>query len=316
MRIITALSFVLLVGVPAECESKSPISADQPEGVSENFVTFLNELHPGNRIGYRIHEHLPLVAGAVPTSNDGAGIDPDEVEGMILEFSKAAGVHKIKRPVTEEGWIPQDWAFYFVPTEDGIDVLWVVETKDLGLPEYYSAQQCFRMSGKTNADWRKNIAQTPAFSEYDLWEAIEKESPGEKLKSLSFFRVGDSWSSFPAKRKKTISRTPTGVELETAAQLSEGEVQSILDPKHPADFIIDSDNGLMTRSNLEGDWLSGIYWEGTTHLSNHHPADCLHAIVNLGPIPPNSRKAIRGKIYWMQGNPHDLLAHWQSDFGQ
>ncbi|MCA9424645.1 MAG: hypothetical protein KC994_06200 [Candidatus Omnitrophica bacterium] len=303
---IFILSFCF--GVAAE----SPIHVGHPVGVSNNFVTFLNDLHPGNRIGYRIHEHLPLEAGPVLESVTDMRVEPSEVQRLIEKFSNAPGLYRIERPVTEEGWIPQDWEFYFAPVEDGIEVLWVVETKDRGLPMYYSAQQCFRMSGKTNADWRRKVAETPAFSEYDLWAEQEKEKL--PLASLSYFRVGGVWTPFPPTFQKKLSRTPDGRMLEKIAGLTEPEVERILDPQHPADFIMDAENGLMTRTNLEGGWLSGLYWERTTHLSDHHPADCLHAIVNLGPIPPMSKRAIRGKIYWMNGDLEDLAVKWMSDF--
>lgn len=71
---------------------------------------------------------------------------------------------------------------------------------------------------------------------------------------------------------------------------------------------------LITRTNLEGTWISGIFWEGTSHLTNHHPADCLHTVVNIGCIPRHSKRAIRGKIYWFRGTKIDLAKRFQRDF--
>lgn len=71
---------------------------------------------------------------------------------------------------------------------------------------------------------------------------------------------------------------------------------------------------LITRTNLEGTWISGIFWEGTSHLTNHHPADCLHTVVNIGGIPRHSKRAIRGKIYWFRGTKIDLAKRFQRDF--
>ncbi|MCL4217074.1 MAG: hypothetical protein KJ052_08750 [Candidatus Hydrogenedentes bacterium] len=71
-----------------------------------------------------------------------------------------------------------------------------------------------------------------------------------------------------------------------------------------------ADNGLVTRTNNDGTWVCGLFWEGTAH----HPADCLHTIVNLGPIAPNSRRAVCGKIYGFQGTKEDLLSRWKKDF--
>ena len=60
--------------------------------------------------------------------------------------------------------------------------------------------------------------------------------------------------------------------------------------------------------------VCGICWERTSHVTNHHPADCLHAVVNIGNIPPFSRRAFRGKIYWFKGSKKDLAEHYASDF--
>jgi hypothetical protein len=51
-------------------------------------------------------------------------------------------------------------------------------------------------------------------------------------------------------------------------------------------------------------------------VTDHHPADCLHGIVNIGGIPPKSKRSIRGKIYWFQGTLDDLAKRWRRDFGE
>ena len=50
---------------------------------------------------------------------------------------------------------------------------------------------------------------------------------------------------------------------------------------------------MLTPVDLEGTWYHGA-WEATSHVTNHRSADCLHAIVNIGNIPPHARRAIRG----------------------
>ena len=74
------------------------------------------------------------------------------------------------------------------------------------------------------------------------------------------------------------------------------------------------DIGLVTRVNREGTWVCGIFWERTSHLTDHHPADCLHSVVNIGPIGPRAKRAIRGKIYWFKGTLDDLAKRWKRDF--
>jgi len=282
----------------------SPITAEQ----DRIFVTFTNRLHPNNRIGYRLFEHTPIVYGQVPQNVRKAGIDVTEPAKLEKAFSERPSVVTIKHRIDEEHWIRQDWTLYIVPEKDGIDMLLIVETFDEGLPSYYGVQQCFRMSGRTNSEWRQKIAKTPAFSEYDFW-TDEKEPP--EGASLSWVRRKGQWQKLPATRETVGARTPLGVLIDH--RRTQGKPMDKVGP-YKAKMLEPIDDGLITRSNLEGTWISGIFWEGTSHVTNHHPADCLHAIVNIGGIPPYTKRAIRGKIYWFQGSKNDLVKHFQRDF--
>ena len=279
---------------------------------SGNFLSFLNQLHPENRIGYRLHEQTPLQVGSVPADAASAGIDPAAQIELEERFRSRPGVFVHKRPVTEEGWVPQDWTFYFVPVEDGFEMLWVVETKETGLNEFYAAQQCFRMGGKKNAEWRRKVAETPAFSEYDLWASLEEE--GKDIASLSWVRRNDQWERVPATTDRLVCRTALGVSLEGRETDEPFDVLKTLGPNHEGKYAPDVDCGLITRTNLEGTWICGLYWDRTTHVSFHHPADCLHSSVNLGPLPPHSKRGIRGRIYWMEGSKVDLFELWKKEF--
>ena len=226
---------------------------------------------------------------------------------MEESFTKRQGVLIYKKEVEKnDEWIKQDWTFYMAPVSDGIDVLLVIQTYADALPEYYGVQQCFRMSGATNAEWRQTIARTPAFSEYDLW-ATEKE----KKSSLTWVVRNSQWQQFPVFTDAVGARTPFGVEIDKKRfqdKLPEkvGPYQALMyDP---------IDMGLITRTNKEGTWISGIYWQGTSHVTDHHPADCLHSIVNVGNIPSFSKRAIHGKIYWFKGSKEDLLEKFKKDF--
>lgn len=310
--LIVFVAFPTMVWGGADTPAQDPPTRVFTPRESINFLSFENRLHPGNRIGYRLHEHLPLVAGEVPRDLDDADLDPAETEKRIRTFQSKEKVLIHKREVTEEGWKPQTWTFYFAPIETGFEALWVIETKEAGLESFYSAQQCFRMSGKTNEDWRRTIAETPAFSEYDLWAAREKA--GKTKESLSWFRRGGNWEKVPAEETRLVCRTPHGKALEELGNLSADRVLEVLDPKHAGQVGEEVENGLITRTNQDGTWVCGLYWEGTTHVSNHHPADCLHAIVNLGPIPPQGKRAIRGRIYWMEASKEDLFERWSKEF--
>jgi hypothetical protein len=216
------------------------------------------------------------------------------------------------RPVREDGWAPQEWTYYFAPTSDGFDLLWVVKTFDEGLNEFYCVQQCFRMSGRTNEAWRREIAETPAFSEYDYWSAQEQR--GESPTSLSYALINRDWRPMPATHDHVAYRTALGSAFDRLRQ--KGDAETIhLPPYGPSinGGIIDS--GLVTRTDPAGEWVCALYWEQTTHITNHHPADCLHAVVNLGPVPPHGKRLVRGKIYWAKMTKQELLATWKRDFG-
>ena len=83
---------------------------------------------------------------------------------IVIEIDTKAHIEE------DEHWRKQHWDFYMTPVEDGVEIRLVVETFGKGLPAYYGVQQCFRMSGEGNIGWRKEVACTPAFSEYDLGE--------------------------------------------------------------------------------------------------------------------------------------------------
>jgi hypothetical protein len=286
-----------------------PITASIPEG-KEN-ATFTNALHPGNRIGYRFHEHTPITSGEVPTSTSNPGSAPQDVARFVDEFAKRPNVLVKTRPIDEKEWTPQKWTYYLAPTVDGIDMLWIVETFDEGLEEYYGVQQCFRLGGKSNQEWRRQFAETPAFSEYDLWDVTQKDSKDKT--SLSYVLRAGKWEALPAVRESVGARTPLGVTIDTTRSNNKLESMLRVGP-YDAEMLAPIDIGLITRTDIDKTWVCGIFWEGTSHVTDHHPADCLHTIVNVGGVPAHSKRAIRGKIYWFKGSLDELQARCKKDF--
>ncbi len=57
-------------------------------------------------------------------------------------------------------------------------------------------------------------------------------------------------------------------------------------------------------------------WERTLLVSNRHPADCVHAWVDVGPLAAGQSRIVRGKVYFFQGSKEDLLEHWRRDFAE
>lgn len=289
--------------------------ADVCEPVA-SFISLLNKAHPGNRIGYRLQEYEPIAYGGIPEK---PSKDMETVTANALErqYAGRSGVFVYTVDVTnKKGWAPQSWTYYIVPVADGFELLWVISTKNKGLNEYYSAQQCFRFSGMTNRPWRRAIAESPAFSEYDLWA----KQDAEKLprSSLSFVRRGNKWASIPAVERHIVCRTPLGLQMDlkrSAGDLTKiAEMKPAFVPRGVSRFDADIDCGLVTRGNPEDNWVCALYWERTTHISDHHPADCLHTFVNLGPLPPESKRAIRGRIYWMKAPKDEFFERWQKDW--
>ena len=274
--------------------------------VREKFATISNKLHQENRIGYRFFEHEPIAYGAVPLSEAEANIDPEINTAILNEITDKEGVFVYKEEIQRnEHWSRQDWTYHMLPVEDGVEIALEIKTYGEGLPEYYGVQQCFRMSGKTNIDWRRTVAETPAFSEYDLWKN------GANEKSLTYVLQNNGWKTIPASENTLGIRTPMGLAIDNLR--SEGDLPTKVGP-YEAEMLEGTGPGLIARTDINQQWASGIYWENTTHVTDHHPADCLHSIVNIGNIPPYSSRIVRGKIYWLKGSLTDLQSKFQSDF--
>jgi len=274
--------------------------------VKPNFATITNSQHKGQRIGYRFHEHAPILYGQVPISNERASIDLEKIYKLEEQVSKKGAIFIYDYAIEEnEQWVKQDWSFHMIPVRDGVEILLIIKTYSRGLPEFYGIQSCFRLGGLTNSESRKEVANIPEFSEFDLW-ASDSTKP-----SLTYVLRKGKWESIPGISKTLGARTPLG---ETSDYLrTKGELESEVGP-YNAKMLEPIDNGLIIRTNISNTWVCGIVWEQTSHVSDHHPADCLHSIVNIGNIPPYSKKTIRGKIYWFKGTKNDLLNHYRADF--
>jgi len=306
--IVTAITLGIVFDACKNNDPIRPATTNPPISIhllrKDGCASFTNSRHPGNRIGYRFFEHTPLIWGAVP------GNIPEQRDAkMVEEISTRNGVVIYEKQIEEnQDWLSQIWPFYLAPSEDGIDMLWVIQSKESGLFNYYGVQQCFRMSGKSNSTWRREIAETPAFSEYDLWKS---QTDMQSRTSLSWVLRNNDWQELPAMDSCVAAQTPLGIRMDSERF-----------PQKPATVIgpykgllqESIDCGLITRADVAGEWICGMYWERTSHVTNHHPADCLHAIVNIGNLPANSKRFIRGKIYWFKGTKDDLLNKWRKDF--
>jgi len=306
--LIILILWILFIN-PTVYAQKNNISPIKVELVRDNFVTITNDQHPGNRIGYRFHEHTPIIYGNVPLSDEAANIDKQSIEAQIDNFKQNPDLFTYKHEIQKSNeWSKQNWTYHMLPVEDGIEILLVVETFEEGLSEYYGVQQCFRMSGETNEEWRQAIAKTPAFSEYDLWSS---QKAGQEKQSLTYVRRNDHWDALPVSKSTVGGKTPLGVGVDYLR--SDGHPTNEVGP-YNAEMLEPVDNGLITRVDKKEKWICGIHWEKTSHITDHHPADCIHSIINIGNIPPYSIHAIRGKIYWFEGTKEDLYYRYKEDF--
>lgn len=169
-----------------------------------------------------------------------------------------------------------------------------MKTEEVGLPEFYGIQQCFRLPGRlAKSAWRQKYARTAAFSEFDLW----KNAPNEPAQtSLTWVLHNGSLQQLPAVKEMVGCRTRYGGTLDT--RRSGGHLDALEhNGPYQARRLWTSDDGLILRTSADGKWSTGLYWERTTHLSDHHSADCLHASANIGGVAPHAQRVLRGKIY-------------------
>ncbi len=262
-----------------------------------NFITVLNNNHPGNRIGYRLHEHEPITYGQIPSTLQEANIDTLQINTILgkLKNDTTCFIYKLQVE-KDEHWTKQTWTYYLKPVNDGIELYWLIQTYDKGLPEYHGVQQCFRLGGPSNKEWRREIANTPAFSEYELWKT-------DSTRSLSFVIRHDQCQQLPASSHTVGARTPLGIRIDNLR--TNNNPMKYVGP-YKAEMLAPIDNGLIFRSDTTNTWVCGIYWQNTSHVTNHHPADCLHTIVNIGNIPPISKRLLKGKIFWYKGDRSTL----------
>jgi len=305
-----ALNVPVRLIVMLTCSAVAAGAGDSPIKIElfDQFASFINCEHPDNRIGHRFHEHTPLTYDHIPQR--AAEAEPAPREADTAPFSARPGVKFFHRRVTEVGWVPQDCSFYLATVTEGIELLFVVKTGEVGLPEFYGVQQCFRLTSTANEALQQKYARTAAFSEYDLWQ----DSPaGAELLSLTGALRNGSVKFFPAGKETAGCRTPYGESLDRWR--SGGQLDTL---EHVGTYNVrmlwTGDTGLILRTSPDRKWSTGLYWERTTHLSDHHPADFLQAIVNLGGMAPNSQRVLRGKIYWLAGPGETLVKHWREDF--
>jgi hypothetical protein len=297
-------------------------------------LTFFWVPHPRRWVGYRVCEGLPEthpqpILGDATWPAAGWGAFPEPAEDL-LPSSKISLPRKRWRTEyreekrldptqlafqafgdgsawcrLQEGNGQQQREFFFRPVDDGVQ-MWMRLTTQIPIEGSYLVQQCLRFTGAQNWSLRRNIAFVPFLSELDL------QAMGHPDLTLTYARQGGEWLSFPA--RQILYATPLGSSLtghELNGPVDHGLIiRETLDRKVvPASYF---------RRTAAGEtWervTAGMYWERTALVSNRHSADCVHAVVDLGPLSAGESRTVHGKFYWIEGTKDDLLAAWRRDF--
>jgi hypothetical protein len=167
-------------------------------------------------------------------------------------------------------------------------------------------QQCLRLTGRMNAAWRVAVAHFPLLSELDM------QAMGRPNATLTWARRGGAWINFPV--PYTAYPTLAGqAALPGEAPVDDGLILRESPRKSEAP------ESYWSRAAIGIPWeqvSAGMYWERTTAISNRHPADCLHAWVDLGPLEKGESVTVRGKVYQITGSKDDLLNVWEKEFNR
>jgi hypothetical protein len=279
-------------------------------------VTFFWKNNPHFYVGYRFVEHSPEII-ATPLSHD------ESLLGYLTNNGPEITTEKVvleKCDPWDKNWITQyverdardniqlsfktfidgsAWAcsydlggaqkreFFFNTVETGV-IITMRLTTDVPIPGAFCVQQCLRMTGNTNKEWRRRVALTPFLSEFDT------QAQGNPNLTLTYVRKEDSWLRFPVSHTKY--HTHAGLPL--LMSNSGGQI----------------DHGLIVRESQDEKYSAGMYWERTAYVSNRHPADCIHACIDMGPLRVDEQRTVHGKFYFIEGPKDKLLKIWQSDF--
>ena len=180
----------------------------------------------------------------------------------------------------------QEREFFFLPVEDGLR-MWMTLKTHVSAVGSLAVQQCLRFSGETAEKWRLPIARIPSLSEFDV------QARGNPGATLTYARRSGEWVQFPL----PYVRYHTPGDRSSLADQTSGVV----------------DHGLIVRESPDGKVSSGMYWERTAYVSNRHPADCLHAAVDFGPLEAGRSRTLRGRFFFVDGTRNAILEIFQRE---
>jgi hypothetical protein len=300
----------------------------------EQCVTFLWNEMPENYLGYRFLEGQPAIFDQPLAGYDNQPVAqgfnlPDRITQTInqppsphwkREWRYAYSEQNRQAPnqlsfhISDQGIAHLSYVinggqgqvqFVFQPFPQGVR-MWATLTTHTAIPGSFCLQQCLRFTGMYNGKWRQEIAHTPFLSELDM------QAMGNANGSLTFARRSNQWSSFPVQHVVY----PTNRDFPSISKSQGDRVDhSLIVRQTPSRQLAPASYWEQVAPNATWDqFTSGMYWERTAYISNRHPADCLHAWIDFGPLEARQSRTLRGSVYFMEGSKDDLLALWQQNF--
>jgi len=276
-------------------------------------------------VGYRFVEHQPMAtSGPLPHRSMLQSQPPpipddllpcadewldnwqteyaDPENPLRLRFQTFADGSAGASVVENEGLQERTWRF--VPEEHGVR-MWMSLTTHEPILGGYVVPQCLRLGGGIGFGFRRTVARVPFLSEL-LMQAL-----GNANGTLTWARNKGRWHPFPVPFTRYHTPAGEGVYADSRGQVDIGLIvrQSASRAEAPSSYwrYVAPDARWDT-------WSCGLYWQRTAYISNRHPADCLHAGVDLGSLEAGKSRTVAGKFYWIEGTKDDLLAHWREEF--
>ncbi len=221
---------------------------------------------------------------------------------LQLQFQTLADGSAVASVMENEGLQERVWRF--VPEEEGVR-MWMTLTTHEEISGAYIAQQCLRFTAGIGTGFRRKVARTPFLSEL-LMQVL-----GNANGTMTWSRRFGGWQPFPVPFTRYHTEAGAGVYEDTAGLVDIGLIvrESASREAAPPSYWQTTAPNATWES-----WTAGLYWERTAMVSNRHPADCLHAGVDFGPLAAGESRTVQGKFYWMEGTKADLFARWREEF--
>jgi len=162
------------------------------------------------------------------------------------------------------------------------------------------AEMLLTVKNLTGHAWPAIAAIIPCWSP----GRVEGADPNNPLpKSVAFADRGRDGTEFLSEKGLAVLTNRAihfNRDLRAAVDLASDHGTHVFSQKWPTA----EDNaraGVLIRRSADGRWVTGIGWEDYLSVQGHNPWSCMHVAVRVGPLPPNSSKTIRGRIYLFQG---------------